>query len=190
VEREVRAAGLEPGSPYSEVVEVPTTVAALGPPPTAEDVERWAQAAFTADGSEANGASISMLLELEGRSALLTGDAHSDPLVRGLDRLLQARGGDRLEVGVFKLPHHGSQRNVSSELLERIRADAYLFSTNGALYGHPDLEAVARVALVAEDARLCFNYPERVGIWSEPGLVGDLGYSIHAPGDGVLTVDV
>jgi beta-lactamase superfamily II metal-dependent hydrolase len=189
-EREVREAGLEPGTPYAEVVEVPTTVAALGPPPTAEDVERWAQTPSDDDSSEANGASISMLLELEGRSALLTGDAHSDPLVRGIDRLLQARGADRLEVGVFKLPHHGSRRNVSSELLERIRADAFLFSTNGALYGHPDLEAVARVALVAEDARLCFNYPERVGIWNESSLVSGLGYSIHAPGEGTLSVEV
>jgi hypothetical protein len=123
-EREVRDAGLEPGTPYSEEEAIPTTVAALGPPPTRDDVERWAATPFSRDGSEANGASVSLLLEFEGRSALLTGDAHSDPLVRGVDRLLEARGSDRLDIDVFKLPHHGSRRNVSSELLERVHAGA------------------------------------------------------------------
>lgn len=189
-EREVRAAGLEPGMPYAEGEEVPTTVAALGPPPTGEDVERWAATPFSEDRSEANGASISLLLEFDGRSALLTGDAHSTPLVRGLDRLLPARGLERLEVDVFKLPHHGSQRNVSTQLLERVRAGAYLFSTNGAQYGHPDLEAVARVALVGEGTRLCFNYGDRAGVWGEPSLIGDLGYSVEAPGEGRLAIDV
>ena len=189
-EREVRDAGLEPGTPYSEEEAIPTSVAALGPPPTREDVERWAATPFSKDGSEANGASVSLLLEFEGRSALLTGDAHSDPLIRGIDRLLDARGADRLDVDVFKLPHHGSRRNVSSELLERVHAGAYLFSTNGAQYGHPDLEAVARVALAAEDARLCFNYEDRVGIWREPGLVDELGYAIEAPGEGTLRIDI
>lgn len=189
-EREIRAAGLEPGTPYDEEVVVPTTVAALGPPPTRDDVERWASTPSDDDTSEANGASVSMLLELDGRSALLTGDAHDEPLVRGIDRLLAARGRDRLEVGVFKLPHHGSRRNVSTELLDRVRADTYLVSTNGARYGHPDLEALARVALVAEDARLGFNYRDRVGIWAEPGLARDLGYAIHAPEQGSLRIDV
>jgi hypothetical protein len=189
-EREVRDAGLEPGTPYSEEEAIPTSVAALGPPPTREDVERWAATPFSKDGSEANGASVCLLLEFDGRSALLTGDAHSDPLIRGIDRLLDARGADRLDVDVFKLPHHGSRRNVSSELLERVHAGAYLFSTNGAQYGHPDLEAVARVALAAEDARLCFNYEDRVGIWREPGLVDELGYAIEAPGEGTLRIDI
>ncbi|HZD16646.1 MAG TPA: MBL fold metallo-hydrolase [Actinomycetota bacterium] len=189
-EREVREAGLEPGTPYTEAAEIPATVAALGPPPTPEDVERWAATPSSEDGSEANGASISMLLELEGRSALLTGDAHSAPLVRGVDRLLGVRGAERLEVGVFKLPHHGSRRNVSTELIGRVRADAYVFSTNGALYGHPDLEAVARVALAADDARLCFNYDDRAGIWREPGLVDELGYILETPTEGPLRVDV
>jgi hypothetical protein len=77
---------------------------------------------------------------------------------------------------------------VSTELLELVRANAYLFSTNGASFGHPDREAVARVALNAGGARLCFNYVDRVGVWSDPGLMGELGYSIEAPFDGMLTV--
>ncbi len=189
-EDEVREAGLEPGVPFNEVFEVPATAEPFGPAPTRSDVETWAATEFESDDSEANGASISLLLEHDGRSALLTGDAHSDPLVRGVTRLLEARGVDRLEVDVFKLPHHGSRRNVSVELLELVTARSYLFSTNGASFGHPDREAVARVALNAAGSRLCFNYADRVGEWSEPSLMGELGYSIEAPVDGRLTIQV
>lgn len=187
-EDEVREAGLEPGVPFDEVFEVPVSAIPFDTAPTRLDVETWAATESGSDDSEANGASISLLLEHDGRSALLTGDAHSDPLVRGVTRLLEARGQDRLDVDVFKLPHHGSQRNVSARLLELVRARSYLFSTNGASFGHPDPEAVARVALHANGAKLCFNYADRVGIWSEPSLMGELGYSVEAPIDGRLTV--
>lgn len=189
-EAEVRKAGLEPGAPFNEVVEVPGTAVALGPPPERVDVESWAETEFESDDSEANGASITLLLEYDGRSALLTGDAHNDPLVRGVTSFLEARSLDRLDVEVFKLPHHGSRRNVSVELVDMVRARSYLFSTNGASFGHPDLEAVARVALNAVGSQLCFNYADRVGPWSEPSLMAELGYSIDAPGEGKLTVQV
>jgi metallo-beta-lactamase superfamily protein len=189
-EAEVRAAGLEPGVPFDEIFEVPFSAVPFAGVPTRAEVEAMAATAFESDDSEANGASISLLLEHDGRSALLTGDAHSDPLVRGVTRLLEARGIDRLEVDVFKLPHHGSQRNVSVELLELVHARSYLFSTNGSSFGHPDPEAVARVALKAAGSRLCFNYADRAGVWSEPSLMGELGYSILVPGEGRLTVPI
>lgn len=189
-EDEVRDAGLEPGVPFVEVFEVPMSAQPFDDLPTRADVEAWAATEFESDDSEANGASISVLLEHDGRSALLSGDAHSDPLVRGVTRLLEARGIDRLEVDVFKLPHHGSQRNVSTELLELVGARSYLFSTNGASFGHPDREAVARVALNANGARLCFNYADRAGLWTDPGLRGELGYSVEVPTDGRLTIPV
>jgi hypothetical protein len=189
-ETEVRAAGLDPGVPFDEVFDVPAIVMPFAGVPTRAEVEAMAATAFESDDSEANGASISLLLEHDGRSALLTGDAHSDPLVRGVTRLLEERGVDRLDVDVFKLPHHGSRRNVSVELLELVHARSYLFSTNGASFGHPDIEAVARVALNAEGSRLCFNYADRVGVWSEPSLMGELGYSILVPGEGRLTVPI
>jgi beta-lactamase superfamily II metal-dependent hydrolase len=64
-------------------------------------------------------------------------------------------------VNAFKMPHHGSRYNVSNELLKVVSSSQYLFSTNGAIFGHPDDEAVARV--LAAGARstktLHFNYP-------------------------------
>jgi beta-lactamase superfamily II metal-dependent hydrolase len=39
--------------------------------------------------------------------------------------------GNTLEVDVFKLPHHGSKANVTRELVSRVSAKTYVFSTDG-----------------------------------------------------------
>jgi hypothetical protein len=44
-------------------------------------------------------------------------------------------------VDVFKLPHHGSVRNVTPELFERITADTYVISANGK-YDNPDFQTL------------------------------------------------
>ena len=116
--------------------------------------------------------------------ACSAGDAHPDVLIEGIDRLV---GPDNvLEVDVFKLPHHGSKANVTSDLLRRVRAHTYVFSTNGrGNQRHPDDEAVARVIQTGQP-RLAFNYRnERTGKWADPGLVARYGVpqrSTHLPG--------
>ena len=61
-----------------------------------------------------------MLVTWAGRTALLTGDAHADVLLETLDGWLGPDG--RLEVDVFKLPHHGSKANVTNALMARVKA--------------------------------------------------------------------
>lgn len=97
------------------------------------------------DRSEANGSSIALLAEHKDGSALLAGDAFASRLAQSLTELLAARGGDRLRVGAFKLPHHGSAGNVSAELLDLISTKHYLISTSGAQFGHPDAAAIEAV---------------------------------------------
>jgi hypothetical protein len=113
------------------------------------------------DSSVANGSSISLLFEYDGRSLLLTGDSHAAPLVAGIKRLLAERGEDRLHVDAFKLPHHCSKANVTDDLLALVDTSRYLVSTNGARYKHPDRAAVLRVLEQPErpdDLELVFNY--------------------------------
>jgi Metallo-beta-lactamase superfamily len=190
-EEEVVAAGLEPGAPYVAPEEVPLELERLGPP-TPEEVREWASADSDPDDSEANGASISLLLRYDNRTALLTGDAHAEPLRRGIDALLHGSGDSKLEVDLFKLPHHASQRNVLTSLTDVVRAQTYLISTNGAYYRHPDPEAVARVALIAEGGVLGFNYASRTGPWEDPSLRSEFGYEVSKPegAEGYLSVDV
>ncbi|HVN56053.1 MAG TPA: hypothetical protein VMT46_17095, partial [Anaerolineaceae bacterium] len=91
-----------------------------------------------ADRSVPNLSSI-MFLACDGeRTMLLTGDGLGADLLDGIKQagLLDASG--RLHVDVFKLPHHGSVRNISRALFNTITADVYVVSANGK-YDNPDL---------------------------------------------------
>ena len=124
------------------------------PPPQVEDYDAFDLQALAsknaeADPSPANGSSIAVLAEFEGRSALLTGDAYANVLADSIARLQKQRGtaGQKLAVDAFKLSHHGSANATSRGLLEMVECRRYLVSTNGSQFYHPDREAIARVIL-------------------------------------------
>jgi hypothetical protein len=150
------------------------------------EVETLADARFAKDRARANGSTIAVLAEYGGRSCLLAGDAFAGVLTSSLERLRAARGGAPLAVDAFKLPHHGSRRNVSIELLGAVDCATYLFSTDGSVFGHPDQEAVARVIRYAGPApTLAFNYrSEQNQIWDDEQLMRRFGYRVLYPPDG------
>jgi beta-lactamase superfamily II metal-dependent hydrolase len=123
-------------------------------------VRMLARSRFDPDTAPANGSTIAMLAEFGGKSVLLSGDAYAPVLVDALVRLRQARGLTKLKADVFKMPHHGSSGNANSELLAALPAARYIFSSSGAVFGHPDDEAVARVIANPTGSRktLYFNY--------------------------------
>ncbi len=95
------------------------------------------------DNSEANGSSIAVLAEFEGRSVLLSGDAHDDTLTTTLRRLRSERAVDApLHIDALKLSHHGSSNNTTPQLLAEVRADDYLVSSSGDRYDHPDAPTI------------------------------------------------
>lgn len=98
-----------------------------------------ATAAAFADRSAANLASIVVLAKRGGKTMLLTGDARADFLAESLRAQGLLADGERLHVDVFKLPHHGSARNVTVETFTDITAGHYIFSGDGK-HGNPDLE--------------------------------------------------
>lgn len=99
----------------------------------AADAAGLAEAAARAlDESVHNLASLMVLATSDdGRTMLLTGDGRGDHLLEGLERagLMDADG--HIHVDLFKLPHHGSDRNVSTELFRRVTADHYVLSGDG-----------------------------------------------------------
>lgn len=114
------------------------------PPPPAVV---FGQRTFGDDPSIANGSSIAFLLEYEGRSCVLAGDAHPRVLAASIRRLAASRNlSGALRVDAFKLSHHGSMSNMSEELLAAVKSPRWLVSTNGAVYGHPDRETAELVA--------------------------------------------
>jgi hypothetical protein len=103
-----------------------------------------AELAAFVDRSVANLSSIVVLAELEGKRMLLTGDARGDHVLEGLERDGLLEDG-KLHVGIFKIPHHGSNRNSALELFEKITADHYVISANGE-HGNPNAEIFEWIA--------------------------------------------
>ena len=101
------------------------------------------------DTSVPNLSSIMLLAEAHGKTMLLTGDGRGDHLLSGLEDqgLLDANGS--IHVDLFKLPHHGSNRNVTKDFFRKVTADIYVVSANGK-NGNPDL---ATLIWIIETAR-------------------------------------
>lgn len=128
----------------------------LGPPnlESEADLTTLANKDSPQDRAAANGTSIVLLLKYRGRSILLAGDAFSDDLVSAIEGVSP---GTRLHLDLFKLPHHGSRSNVQRELVRAVDCKAWLVSTDGTTFNHPDPEAIARVIKYSNSPLLLFN---------------------------------
>lgn len=108
-----------------------------------------------------NLASLMLLVEEEGRSILLTGDGHSDEIVKGLRELGKLDPSGRKHVDVLKLQHHGAEFNIDQAFCDAITADHYVICANGA-HENPDLRVLdrildSRLAAGADDASKPFT---------------------------------
>jgi beta-lactamase superfamily II metal-dependent hydrolase len=103
-----------------------------------------------ADKSVPNLSSICLVAEAEGRTILLTGDARSDHVLEGLAAkgLLDASG--RVHFDVLKVPHHGSDRNITKTFFRKVTADRYVISADGK-YGNPDLATLVWLVEAAKE---------------------------------------
>jgi len=94
------------------------------------------QAAFV-DQSVFNLSSIIVLAKAGGRTMLLTGDARGDDILEGLKHAKLLKDGT-CHVDLLKIPHHGSDHNVSTEFFRQVTADHYVVSGNGE-HGNPEI---------------------------------------------------
>jgi beta-lactamase superfamily II metal-dependent hydrolase len=107
--------------------------------------------AAMADQSKPNLSSIMLHVKDDtGKTALFTGDGRGDHLLQGLGQanLLSATG--TLHVNLFKLPHHGSDRNVTKTFFKKVTADEYIASANGK-DGNPDYSTLSWLITAAKD---------------------------------------
>jgi len=130
------------------------------------------EAAAFDDKSAFNLASIVVLAEHGGRKVLLTGDARGDFVVNGLveagllgadaafperregqspaafkaaQEAAEAREVTPFHLDVLKVPHHGSDRNVTTGFFRRVPADHYVISANGK-HHNPDPPTLRMIA--------------------------------------------
>ncbi len=139
------------------------------------------------DRAPANGSSIAFLLEHQGVSVLLGADAYAPVLADALRALAKHRGLSLpWQVDAFKLSHHCSSANITVDLFGVVQAQHYIVSTNGAIFGHPDDEAIARVIVHGGAKRnIYFNYRNGHSTkWEAPALQARYGYSIRLPAAG------
>jgi hypothetical protein len=102
------------------------------------------------DQSVPNLSSVVLLAECEGKTILLTGDARGDHILAGLEQAGLLTDG-KLHVDMLKVPHHGSNRNVTAKFFKKITADTYIISANGK-YGNPDYDTLKWIVDAAHSA--------------------------------------
>jgi hypothetical protein len=94
----------------------------------------------------------------------------------------------RLRVDAVKVAHHGSKANTSEALLKTIESPAYLISTNGDQFKHPDKDCVARIIKLGKPRELWFNYNSK---YTKPRISQaaqeEFGYEALVRGPGALS---
>lgn len=152
------------------------------------DIAGLASEPFTEDTSEANGSSIAFTIEFEGKQVLLGADAYPSRL---LESLKQIAGNPPFPFDLVKVPHHGSENNVSKEFVESMGCRRYLFSSNGSLYQHPAKPTVSRVIHYGSEPELIFNYrTPQSEIWDDPNLKLVHKYSTTYGDDDGVTISL
>lgn len=94
-----------------------------------------------------NRASITVLAEERGRTVLLTGDAAEEELIEGLTaigKLDEDDPGRPFRCTVLKVQHHGASHNLSKAFAQRVLADHYVLSGDGA-HDNPEPSVIATI---------------------------------------------
>lgn len=139
---------------------------------------------FGGDNSKANGSSIAVIADYGDERWLLAGDAHTDVLLDGLNRYGDSVGEHPVRLDGFKLPHHGSARNINSDLLAAIECRRFLVSTDGSYFKHPDRECIDLIVRTVDRPELVFNYRTP---FTEPWAAPTAAFTSSYPGAGPVT---
>ena len=98
---------------------------------------------------------------------------------------------ERRKISVLKLPHHGSRKNLSSDLLKLLECRTFLVSSNGKRFSHPNQESIARAIHRGGKPHIVFNYRTAFNeCWDDEKLMKQHGYTVEYGEDGEMTIDV
>jgi beta-lactamase superfamily II metal-dependent hydrolase len=199
-EQEIKKLRLRPGAAGAKLIGHPedvvkgdTTLGAVRLA-SSRDIERLANGKFKEDTSQANGSSIVLLAEHQGKRCLFAGDAIAKDLLAAAT--LVAPDGEPLAVDAWKIAHHGGEKNTGPELIGAVATDRYLLSTSGSKYEHPKAETLARLLVHRPDGekpQFHFNYQSKfTGRWKDAGKFGSkYRYQPLFPTtDGTKTIDL
>ena len=109
-----------------------------------------------------NLASLMLLVEEGNKKVLLTGDGHSNEVVKGLKHHGKLSAQGKLHVDVLKVQHHGATANIDEPFCKAVTADHYVFCGNGS-EENPELGVIEtlvkarRAAKPSRPFKLWFN---------------------------------
>jgi len=190
--KEAQKAGLFPEEKmlHTEDINTLSDASISSPRVTLPDIDSLADTPFKSDASLTNGSSIAFLAEYDGKKMLLTGDAYASTLLQSIKKYLPDC--EPFYLDLLKLPHHGSDGNISKNLLERIRCSKYLISANGAYHKHPDKIAIAKIIKYGgHKPDIYFNYLSKYNeIWGNSDLQKKYQYFSHYPADDQTSINI
>lgn len=148
------------------------------------------------DNNTPNESSIVLELEKNEFRALLTADITPERLEQVLTDAVKQNGNELLYYSFFKLPHHGSHRNLTASILSKIKCNNYVISTDGSNNYLPNKKTILKVLKRNIDKNIkhyfYFNYEEVITKLNIPQIEKenrgfeliknnkDYGYSISA----------
>jgi hypothetical protein len=148
------------------------------------------KAAFT-DESVFNLSSVIVLVEADSKSILLTGDARGDDILTGLNQAKLFKNGV-FKTDVLKIPHHGSDHNVSTEFFRRVVADHYVFSGDGE-HDNPELATLDMLFEARPEGGYTLNFtydePRIKSHLAKRGVVGK-GIKVRFPDAGAVGLKI
>lgn len=115
------------------------------------------------DTSKTNRASIAFVWELGNKKILLLGDASSEIVITGIKAYKEKNQillNEKIYFDAIKVPHHGSDANLSKELLKHIDSPNWIFC--GCTSSAPHLHAIVNIIYqpllnTIKKRILCFN---------------------------------
>lgn len=156
--------------------------------------------ASMSDKSVANLSSIVLLVEGDGQKFLLTGDALGKKFMQSTADFGLLDEAGQLPVDLFKVPHHGSDRNNDVACFKMFPASRYVFSGNGE-HGNPERATLDYLATARGTApttvQLTYTPAQidqgRAGEWAKhhktmPFDVATQGIEPYLAGHPILTV--
>ena len=115
-----------------------------------------------------NSQSIVILVECDGKRVLLPGDCTPNELLNAI-RLYNSVNGTPLQLNLMKLPHHGSFRNITKDIMDEMDCSSFVISTNvNKRYLFPNKETIAKLISYRktenETINVFFNYQNALNV--------------------------
>ncbi len=119
------------------------------------------------DNTLPNKSSIVLNIKVDDKSILLTGDITPNRLNNILSELVKKNDDNPLEFDIIKLPHHGSYRSITKNIIKNVKCNTFVISTNSKKHYLPNKRALLKIIKYIDrdnntPINFVFNYEETI----------------------------